>query len=51
MAIGIGMFITTWAYMFIWNWTGEVNAKRVRERYLHATLRQEVCTTHRLFTP
>ena len=42
MAIGIGMFLTTWAYMFIWNWTGEVNAKRVRERYLHATLRQEV---------
>lgn len=42
MAIGIGMFLTTWAYMFIWNWTGEVNAKRVREKYLHATLRQEV---------
>jgi len=42
MAIGIGMFLTTWAYMFIWNWTGEVNAKRIREKYLHATLRQDV---------
>jgi ATP-binding cassette subfamily B (MDR/TAP) protein 1 len=49
MAIGIGMFLTTWAYMFIWNWTGEVNAKRVRERYLHATLRQEVCTVRVTF--
>lgn len=42
MALGLGMFVTTWAYMFIWNTTGELNAKRVRERYLRATLRQEV---------
>jgi hypothetical protein len=28
--------------MFIWTWSGEVNAKRIREKYLHATLRQDV---------
>ena len=28
--------------MYIWVVTGELNAKRVRERYLEATLRQEV---------
>nr|ODN89989.1 ATP-binding cassette, subfamily B (MDR/TAP), member 1 [Cryptococcus depauperatus CBS 7841] len=42
MAIGIGTFATTWAYMFIWNITGELNSKRVREHYLSAVLRQEV---------
>ncbi|ORY35855.1 multidrug resistance protein 1 [Naematelia encephala] len=42
MAIGLGMFACTWSYMFIWNWTGEVNAKRVRERYLRAVLRQDI---------
>ena len=42
LALGIGMFLTTWAYMFIWTWSGEVNAKRIREKYLHATLRQDV---------
>lgn len=42
MAIGIGMFLATWLYMFIWNVTGELNSKRIRERYLAAVLRQEV---------
>jgi ATP-binding cassette subfamily B (MDR/TAP) protein 1 len=42
LAIGVGMFICTYCYMFIWNWTGEINAKRVRENYLRAVLRQEV---------
>jgi hypothetical protein len=28
--------------MFIWNYTGELNAKRVRERYLQSVLKQEV---------
>ena len=28
--------------MFAWNYTGEVNAKRIRERYLQAVLRQDV---------
>ena len=28
--------------MYIWGWTGEVNAKRIRERYLQAVLRQEI---------
>jgi ATP-binding cassette, subfamily B (MDR/TAP), member 1 len=36
------MFISTYAYMCIWVYTGEVNAKRVRERYLQAVLRQDI---------
>ncbi|WVQ85989.1 hypothetical protein IAT38_008157 [Cryptococcus sp. DSM 104549] len=42
MAIGGAMFLTTWAFMLIWNTTGELNAKRVRENYLAAVLRQEI---------
>ncbi|WVQ85990.1 hypothetical protein IAT38_008158 [Cryptococcus sp. DSM 104549] len=42
MALGIGMFIATWVYMFIWNITGELTSKRVRENYLAAVLRQEI---------
>ncbi|KAF9477698.1 multidrug resistance protein 1 [Pholiota conissans] len=40
--IGIGMGISTWAFMAIWTYTGEVNAKRLRERYLQAILRQDI---------
>lgn len=28
--------------MFIWNYTGELNSKRLREQYLRAVLRQEI---------
>jgi ATP-binding cassette, subfamily B (MDR/TAP), member 1 len=28
--------------MYVWAYTGEVNAKRLRERYLQATLRQDI---------
>ena len=28
--------------MYIWTYTGEVNAKRVREKYLQAVLRQDI---------
>ncbi|WVQ95699.1 hypothetical protein IAU59_002798 [Kwoniella sp. CBS 9459] len=42
LAMGIGLFLATWAYMFIWNITGELNSKRVREKYLRAVLRQEI---------
>jgi ATP-binding cassette subfamily B (MDR/TAP) protein 1 len=28
--------------MSVWTYTGEVNAKRIRERYLQAVLRQEI---------
>ncbi|WVW81061.1 hypothetical protein I302_103052 [Kwoniella bestiolae CBS 10118] len=42
MAIGLGIFLTTWVYMFIWNVTGELNSKRIREKYLRAVLRQEI---------
>lgn len=40
--IGIGMFVCTYTYMVIWVYTGEVNAKRLRERYLRAILRQDI---------
>jgi len=28
--------------MYVWVYTGEVNAKRVREHYLQAVLRQDI---------
>lgn len=40
--IGIGMFLCTYVYMTVWTYTGEVNAKRIREQYLRAILRQEI---------
>ncbi|TFK23399.1 multidrug resistance protein 1 [Coprinopsis marcescibilis] len=40
--IGIGMFAVTYIYMYIWVYTGEINAKRVREKYLQAVLRQDI---------
>ncbi|KAL5632549.1 hypothetical protein ACGC1H_005482 [Rhizoctonia solani] len=40
--IGIGMFICTFVYMYFWIYTGEVNSKRIRERYLQAVLRQDI---------
>ncbi|KAI6129641.1 ste6-like protein, partial [Pisolithus croceorrhizus] len=40
--IGAGVVVCTWAYMYIWMCTGEVNAKRIREKYLQAVLRQDV---------
>jgi len=36
------MFVCTYTYMNIWVYTGEVNAKRIRERYLQAVLRQDI---------
>ncbi|KDQ06798.1 hypothetical protein BOTBODRAFT_140755 [Botryobasidium botryosum FD-172 SS1] len=40
--IGVGMFVATYTYMVIWVYTGEVNARRIRERYLRAVLRQDI---------
>lgn len=40
--IGLGMFVCTFIYMYIWVYTGEVNAKRLRENYLQAVLRQDI---------
>ncbi|KZT11907.1 P-loop containing nucleoside triphosphate hydrolase protein [Laetiporus sulphureus 93-53] len=40
--IGVGMFVCTYIYMTAWVYTGEVNAKRIRERYLQAVLRQDI---------
>ena len=39
---GVGMFAVTYTYMLIWTYTGEVNAKRIREKYLKAVLRQDI---------
>ncbi|KAF5382598.1 hypothetical protein D9615_002908 [Tricholomella constricta] len=40
--IGVGMFVCTYVYMYVWVYTAEVNAKRVREKYLQAVLRQDI---------
>ncbi|KAJ7147029.1 P-loop containing nucleoside triphosphate hydrolase protein [Mycena crocata] len=40
--IGCGMFVCTYIYMYIFVYTAEVNAKRIRERYLKAVLRQDI---------
>ncbi|PFH54100.1 hypothetical protein AMATHDRAFT_186925 [Amanita thiersii Skay4041] len=40
--IGVGMFVCTYTYMYIWVHTGEVNSKRIREKYLRAVLRQDI---------
>ncbi|VDB87190.1 unnamed protein product [Peniophora sp. CBMAI 1063] len=42
VCIGIGMFVCTYVYMLTWVYTAEVTAKRIRERYLQATLRQNI---------
>ncbi|KZT39956.1 P-loop containing nucleoside triphosphate hydrolase protein [Sistotremastrum suecicum HHB10207 ss-3] len=42
VVIGLGMFIATWIYMYVWGYTGELNARRVRENYLQAILRQDI---------
>ncbi|KAF8652628.1 hypothetical protein AX16_004289 [Volvariella volvacea WC 439] len=40
--IGIGVLVTTHLFMYTWVYTSEVNAKRIRERYLQAILRQDI---------
>ncbi|KAH0586250.1 Leptomycin B resistance protein pmd1 [Termitomyces sp. J132] len=40
--IGVGMFVCTYIYMYVWVYTGEINAKRIREKYLKAVLRQDI---------
>jgi ATP-binding cassette subfamily B (MDR/TAP) protein 1 len=40
--IGVGMFICTYIYMTVWAHTAEATAKRIRERYLKAILRQDI---------
>ena len=39
---GIGIFFATFIYMFTWSYTAEVGAKRLRELYLKAILRQDI---------
>jgi ATP-binding cassette subfamily B (MDR/TAP) protein 1 len=38
----MGVFICTYIYMYIWAYTAEVAAKRIRERYFKAILRQDI---------
>ena len=40
--IGLGIFVCVFVYMYGWVYTGEVNAKRIRETYLKAVLRQDI---------
>ncbi|KAI0059986.1 P-loop containing nucleoside triphosphate hydrolase protein [Artomyces pyxidatus] len=40
--IGLGMFACTYIYMNVWVYTAEASAKRVREAYLKAILRQDI---------
>ncbi|KAF9242522.1 P-loop containing nucleoside triphosphate hydrolase protein [Melanogaster broomeanus] len=40
--MGVGAFVCTYTYMVIWVYTGEVNSKRIREKYLEAILRQDI---------
>jgi ATP-binding cassette subfamily B (MDR/TAP) protein 1 len=40
--IGITSVLLIYAWMLIWTWTGEVNAKRIRAHYLKAILRQDI---------
>ena len=42
IATGLAMFVCTFVYMYIWVYTAEVNAKRIREKYLRAVLRQDI---------
>ena len=39
---GIGALVCTFFYMSVWVYTGEANAKRIREKYLQAVLRQDI---------
>ncbi|KAG8805530.1 GTPase-activating protein, partial [Serendipita sp. 399] len=40
--IGLAMFLCTYGYMVIWTRTSETAAKRIRENYLRAILRQDI---------
>lgn len=42
LAIGVGTFLCTYAYMLIFNYTSEAQSRRLREQYLAAVLRQEI---------
>ena len=40
--LGVAMLVCTYIYMYVWVHTAEINAKRIRERYLRAVLRQDI---------
>ena len=42
MSLGIATLVCTYIYMYVWVHTAEANAKRIRERYLRAVLRQDI---------
>lgn len=39
---GVGMFVANFIFMGIWTRTSEIAAKRLRESYLAAILRQDI---------
>ena len=39
---GLAIFACTYVYMYVWVYTGEVNAKHIREKYLQAILWQDI---------
>ncbi|TFK71922.1 P-loop containing nucleoside triphosphate hydrolase protein [Pluteus cervinus] len=40
--MGLALLCCTFVYMYTWTYTAEANAKRIRERYLGAVLRQDI---------
>jgi ATP-binding cassette subfamily B (MDR/TAP) protein 1 len=42
ISAGVGMFVTNIIFMGIWSRTSEISAKRLRESYLAAVLRQDI---------
>ncbi|KAI6024287.1 P-loop containing nucleoside triphosphate hydrolase protein [Pisolithus marmoratus] len=46
--LGAVMAVCIWIYMYMWTYTGEVNAKRIREKYLQAILRQDIAYFDRI---
>ncbi|KAF8574905.1 multidrug resistance protein 1 [Ramaria rubella] len=42
LVIGVSTFVATYMYMFVWVYTGEAMAKRIREQYLRSVIRQDI---------
>jgi ATP-binding cassette, subfamily B (MDR/TAP), member 1 len=42
LVLGVGIFATTFIFMNTWTYTAERMAKRIRERYLQAVMKQEI---------
>ncbi|KAJ9091164.1 hypothetical protein QFC21_007309 [Naganishia friedmannii] len=42
VAVGVGLFLTTYVYMGIWEYIGESISRRIRAAYLRSVLRQDI---------